>query len=77
MQSKYHPHPLPVPTQVAYVHYNESLVWYKASGFCDSVNMDPYWDSSHVLLLPCVMGILWLWICRAGPFMRSSSSQMG
>jgi hypothetical protein len=35
--------------------------------------LDPHQDSS-LLLLPCIMEILQLWICRTGPFMHPCSS---
>ena len=31
---------------LANVHYNDLLVWSKASGFCYSINMQPHWESS-------------------------------
>ena len=47
------------------VHFNESLVWYEVSGFCDTIST----GSSQgllldILLLFCVMEILQFWICR-------------
>ena len=42
------------------VYCNESLVWLKASGFCYSIN--PGSSSGLLLLWPCVMEILQLWV---------------
>jgi len=36
--------------------------------------LDPLGDFSDILLLPCVMEVLQLWICRTCPFMSSSRS---
>jgi hypothetical protein len=59
----------------ATIHCNESLVWVKASGFCYTVNT----RSSpslflNIVLLPCVMELLQLWICRT--FLISSSTPL-
>ena len=54
------------------------IVWFKASGFYYTVDAGPslglFLDS---LLLPCVMEILQLWVCRTDPFMYSSILLMG
>ena len=50
----------------------------EASGFCYTINTGSSpGHLSNIPLLPCVMEILQLWICRAGHFTCSSSSQMG
>jgi hypothetical protein len=62
---------------LANAHCHESLVCFKASGFCYTINTGSSPGLlSDILLLPCVMEFLKLWICRTGPFARSSSSQM-
>ena len=51
---------------LANVHYSESLVWFQ--GFCYTINTGSSLGFlSDALLLPCVMEILQLWICRTGP----------
>ena len=57
-----------------YVHCNESLVCLKAPGFCYTINTGSLLGFLSDILLPCVMEILHLWICRAGSFTHSSSS---
>ena len=57
------------------VYYNESLIWFEASGFCSVINT----GSSarlllNILLLTTYVEILQLWTCRTGPFTCSSSS---
>lgn len=60
------------------VHYNESLVWFKESSFCYTINTGPFpWIFSDILPLPRVMEILWQWPRRTGPFTSSSSSWIG
>ena len=56
-------------------HYIESLVSFEASAFCYSGSFSGF--LSDILLLPCVMEILQLWISRIGPFMGSRSSSNG
>ena len=49
-------------------HCNESLICFEASGFCYTINTGPSQRLlSDILLLPYVMEILQLWICRTGP----------
>jgi len=62
---------------LANVHCNESLVWFKASGFCYTINT----GSSLRLLLescccPVVMEVLPFWICKTGPFTWTSTSKI-
>lgn len=52
----------------ANVHYSESLVWFKASGF---------WYSLSILWPPNIPEILWVSFHRIGPFMSSNRSKMG
>lgn len=60
------------------VHYKESLVWFEVSGFCYTINAGSSPELLLViLLLPCAVEILKLWVCRTGPIMYSSRSQMG
>ena len=56
---------------------NESLVWFKFSGFRDTINTGCSPGLLlDILLLPCVMEILQLWVSRAGPFTHPNHSQM-
>lgn len=48
-----------------------SLIWFKASGTPSL--LDPYWNWA-ILLLPSVIGILWLLLLRTRPFTLSSRS---
>jgi hypothetical protein len=60
---------------LANVLCNESLVCFKASGFCYTISTGPSLGLLlDMLLFPCVMEILKLWICRTGSFMNSGSS---
>lgn len=60
------------------VHYNETQVWFQASGFHYTINTRSSLGLlSNILLLRCVTEILQFWIHRTGPFTDSSSSQMG
>ena len=44
---------------LANVHFNESLVWFNASGFCYIISAGSSLGlCSNILLLPCVMEIL-------------------
>jgi hypothetical protein len=46
---------------LANIHCNESLVWFKASGFCYTINTGSSLGLlCDILLLPCVMEILQL-----------------
>ena len=64
-------HPFVHTSLLANVHCNESLVWFEASGFCYTINTGSSLGLlSDILLLPCVMEILQLWICRTSPFMH-------
>ena len=63
---------------LAHVHSNNSLVWFKASGFCYPIKTGCSLGLLlDILLLPCVMGILYFWICRARRFMHTISSSVG
>ena len=57
------------------VHYKESLVWFKVSVFCYTIDtgltLELFLD---ILLLSCAMEILRLWVCRPDPFACSSRS---
>ena len=57
------------PTLYPFVHYHESFVWYKDSGFCCINTGFLPGLLSATLLLHWVMEI-----CKTGPFMSSSSS---
>lgn len=47
---------------------NDPLVWFKVSSSTTLSILDHYWDFSQIsLLLPGVMEILLLWICRTCP----------
>lgn len=72
------PQSTPLPTHLlSNVHCNELLLWFEVSGFCDSINIGSSLGLLPViLLLPCVMEILPLWISRAGHFMHPSPLQM-
>ena len=60
------------------VHCNESLVWFKASGFYDTINIGSSLELLFdILLVPFVTKILQLWICKTSPFTCSSSSLIG
>lgn len=61
----------------ANTHYNELLIWFQASGFCYTINTRSLLELLLAILLPCVMELLQLWICRINHFSCSSSSQMG
>jgi hypothetical protein len=71
-------YPFVYTSLLANIHCNESMVWFVASGFCYTINT----GSSPGLLLdillpPCVMEILQLWICNTGPFTYSSIIDIG
>ncbi|KAL6092449.1 hypothetical protein STEG23_022795, partial [Scotinomys teguina] len=52
---------------LASVHCKESWVWFEASGFCCTMDAGPSLGLLlDILLLPCVVGILQLWICSKG-----------
>ena len=71
-------HTLVYTALLAAVYCHDSLVWIKASDFCYTINTGSLPGLLlDILLLPCVMEILKLWIYRTGPFMCSSHSQMG
>jgi hypothetical protein len=44
-------------------HCHESLVWFEASGFCYNTGSS-LGLLSDAVLLPCVMELLQLWVCR-------------
>ncbi|KAL6040579.1 hypothetical protein STEG23_015980, partial [Scotinomys teguina] len=47
------------------VNLRESLVWFETSGFYYTINAGPSLRlCSDILLLPCVVEILQLWVCR-------------
>ena len=51
-------YPSPQTALLTNVHCNESLVWFKISGFCDSINTEPSLRLLSVILqLPGIMGI--------------------
>ena len=58
-------------------HCNNSLVWFEVSGSSNTINaaFSPGF-LPVVLLLPCVMEILQLWISRTGPFILPNHLQM-
>jgi hypothetical protein len=57
---------------------NDWLVWYEASGFCYAINTGISWGLlSDILLLPCVMEVLQLWIRRTGTIVCSAVHQWG
>lgn len=59
------------------IHWNESLVWFEVSSFCDTINTKSSLGLLlAVLLLPCVMETLQLWIIRTSPIMHPNSPQM-
>lgn len=59
----------------ANIHYNVSLVWFKASGFYYTINTGSSLGLLQaLLLLPCVMWILQLSICRTGPFIYTPAA---
>lgn len=58
-------------------HCEKSLLGLEASGFCYTADaggpsLGLFLD---ILLLPCVMEILTLWVCESGPFTCPSKSQ--
>lgn len=61
------------------VHHNESLVWFKTSGYWYMVTLDPHGNSSQIpyWYTPRITEILQLSFCRTGPFLHSSRSEMG
>lgn len=62
----------------ANVHCNESSVWFKASGFCHTINTGSLPGLlSNILFLSCVIEILQLCFCSTDPFMQSSRSKVG
>ena len=68
------PQYIPLSTDL---HCTETLVWIKISGFCDIVNIGSSLGLLPVILLsPCVVEILQLWISRTGPCMHPNSLQM-
>lgn len=65
-------------TLLANAHRSGSLMWFQASGFCYTINPGSSWDLLLViLLLPCGLELLQLWICRAAPLTCSSTLYMG
>jgi hypothetical protein len=55
-------------TILANVHCRDSLQWFEASGFCSTVNTGSSLGLLlDILLFPCVMEILQLWIYRSWP----------
>jgi hypothetical protein len=68
-------HPFVSTFYLANVCCNQSLVWFEASGFCYTINPGSSLGLfSDILLLPCVMEILEVWICQTSSFISSSSS---
>jgi hypothetical protein len=66
-----------VPTPLSTHLYLQAFVWSKTSGFCYTINTGSLLGLLlDVLLLPCVMEILQLWIYRTGSFTSSSDSYM-
>jgi hypothetical protein len=60
---------------LANVHCNEFLVWFKASGFCYTINIGSSLGLLlDILLLPCIMEILQLWIFSPSSLTCYSSS---
>jgi len=60
---------------LANVHCNESSVWPKIPGFCDTINIVSSLALFWVILsLPCVVEILQTWVSRTGPFTCPSYS---
>lgn len=58
---------------LASVRYKESLVWFKISGFCYTINNESsLWLLLNILLLPCVIEILQFQCCISSPFTYSS-----
>ena len=56
---------------LANVHCNMSTAWFEVSDFCDIINTEPSLGLWLVILLfPCVMEILKLWISRTGRFLH-------
>lgn len=50
------------------VHYNEVSIWFEASVFYYAINSRPSLGLfSDIPLVPCVIIILWIWICRTSP----------
>lgn len=64
------PQSIPVYTSsLANVHCSKWLVWFRISGFCDTINIASSLGLLPVtLLLPCVIEILKLWMDRTGLF---------
>lgn len=63
-----HTYPFGHISLLANAHCNDFLVWKETSGFCYSIDLGISLDLLFdILLLPCVIEILWLWICKAGP----------
>ena len=53
---------------LASVHCRESLVWFEALGFCYTTDSGPSLELLLViLLLPCVVEILQLWVVQDRP----------
>jgi hypothetical protein len=56
-------------SSLASIHCSTSLVWSKIAGFCDTISIDSSPGLFPVILvLPCVMEILQLWVTRTGLF---------
>lgn len=59
----------------ARVHGKESSVWFGASGFYYTIEAGPSLGLClDILLLPCGVEMLQLWVCESGPFMCRSRS---
>lgn len=64
-------------SSLANIHYNETLDWSKASGFCHTVNIGCSLGLLlAILLLLSVMEILQHWIRRTRPFIQYNRSQV-
>lgn len=64
-------YPLAQTDLLANVYYNESLIWFKASVSCYTVNTGFSLGLHSNTLLPCVIEILHLQFCRTSPSMFS------
>lgn len=60
---------IPLSTHLHLQMFIEMSHWFKVFGFCDTLNVESSLELlTVILLLPCVMEILQLWISRTGPF---------
>ena len=72
-------HSVPLcPVLLIHGHFNEALVWLKASGFCNTISTRYSWGLlSDIPLSPCVLEILQLEICRICPLTASQQFTNG